>query len=94
MSWIYQLSLLAGMWRIYWLNALESIAQSPIRLISPDGSAQGEGLTTQVIVIDSASSDNSVAMIREKFPWVHLTACDENIGFVRGNNLGLQQTTG
>ena len=43
----------------------------------------------EVIVVDSASSDDSVAMVRAKHPEVVLLACTENVGFSRGNNLGL-----
>lgn len=51
-------------------------------------------LDLQVIVVDSASSDDSVAMIQREFPWVDLLACDENVGFPRGNNLGLARANG
>ncbi|PID85069.1 MAG: glycosyl transferase [Chloroflexi bacterium] len=51
-------------------------------------------LELQVIVVDSASSDNSVAMVRDEFPWVELLACDENVGFPKGNNLGLARANG
>ncbi len=40
----------------------------------------------QVIVVDNASTDGSVAMIKTHFPWVQLVANKENIGFTRGNN--------
>lgn len=48
----------------------------------------------EVIVVDSASQDNSVAMIREKYPEVRLLAQSENVGFTRGNNIGLAQARG
>ncbi|MCY3946702.1 MAG: glycosyltransferase family 2 protein [Anaerolineaceae bacterium] len=51
-------------------------------------------LDTEVIVVDSASSDHSVAMLENRFPSVQLLACDENIGFARANNLGLQRSRG
>jgi N-acetylglucosaminyl-diphospho-decaprenol L-rhamnosyltransferase len=51
-------------------------------------------LDMEVIVVDSASSDKSVTMIREEFPWVDLLACEENVGFPRGNNLGLARANG
>jgi N-acetylglucosaminyl-diphospho-decaprenol L-rhamnosyltransferase len=51
-------------------------------------------LTLQTIVVDSASSDETVAQIRDSYPWVELYPQTENIGFVRGNNIGLEQTTG
>lgn len=48
----------------------------------------------QVIVVDSASSDGSVAMVQKKYPWVELIVCDTNVGFTKANNLGLAQATG
>ncbi len=73
---------------------LESIAQSPIQLIDDDKTQNNNNLKTEVIVVDSASTDDSVEIIHEKFPWVHVIPCDENIGFVRGNNLGAKHASG
>jgi N-acetylglucosaminyl-diphospho-decaprenol L-rhamnosyltransferase len=53
-----------------------------------------DDLTLEVIVVDSASSDGSVEMVRAEFPWVHLMACVENVGFPRGNNIGLAKAAG
>jgi N-acetylglucosaminyl-diphospho-decaprenol L-rhamnosyltransferase len=52
------------------------------------------GLQVETIIVDSASTDGSLEMLRRDFPWVKLIACEENIGFVRGNNLGLAQAQG
>jgi len=38
-------------------------------------------------VVDNASSDGSPAMVRERFPWVHLIESDENLGYGRAVNL-------
>ncbi|MCS7062076.1 MAG: glycosyltransferase family 2 protein [Anaerolineae bacterium] len=46
---------------------------------------------TPILVIDSASTDGTVAMLRNEFPMVDVTACADNIGYVRGNNLGLNR---
>ncbi len=51
-------------------------------------------LALQVIVVDSASSDGSPEMVAEQFPQVELLACQENVGFPRGNNLGLERANG
>lgn len=51
-------------------------------------------LTLEVIVVDSASADGSPEMVRELFPQVMLIACEENVGFPRGNNIGLAQANG
>lgn len=51
-------------------------------------------LRVEVIVIDSASADGSGEMVLEEFPWVKLMACAENVGFPRGNNIGLAKAVG
>ena len=52
------------------------------------------GLQLQVIVVDSHSADDTADVVRDEFSWVELIACDENVGFPRGNNIGLQRATG
>jgi GT2 family glycosyltransferase len=42
----------------------------------------------EIIVVDNASADGSQAMVRKKFPDVHLLANAENVGFSTANNLG------
>lgn len=51
-------------------------------------------LNIEVIVVDSASTDGTPEMIAAQFPWVRLTACPENVGFPKGNNIGLEQANG
>ncbi len=51
-------------------------------------------LRLDVIVVDGASADGSAAMVAERFRWVHLIACHENVGFPRGNNIGLTHAVG
>ena len=45
----------------------------------------------QVYVVDNASADDSVEMVRREFPWVRLIASTQNLGFSRGNNLILRE---
>lgn len=52
------------------------------------------GLDVEVIVVDGASADGSAAMVSSDFPWVTLIACDENVGFPRGNNIGMARANG
>lgn len=51
-----------------------------------DRAAPGAG----VWVVDNASGDGSVEMVRREFPQVHLLASEENLGFAAGNNLALR----
>ena len=48
----------------------------------------------EVIVVDSASSDGTPAMVRAEFPAARLLASTENLGYSRGNNLGLEAARG
>lgn len=49
------------------------------------------GLTAEIYVVDSASSDGTAEVIAETFPQVNLTASKENLGFARGNNTAMRQ---
>lgn len=53
-----------------------------------------EKLALQVIVVDSASRDGSNEMVAGEFPWVTLLAQVENVGFPRGNNIGMDVASG
>jgi len=46
-------------------------------------------LQHEIIVIDNASNDGSVEMLRTEFPQVRLIANEENRGFTAANNQGL-----
>jgi N-acetylglucosaminyl-diphospho-decaprenol L-rhamnosyltransferase len=48
----------------------------------------------EVIVVDNASSDGSVEMVRRDFRGVKLVALPANLGFSRGNNLGIREARG
>jgi GT2 family glycosyltransferase len=48
----------------------------------------------EIIVVDSASTDGSVAFIRREFPQVKLLESQENLGYRRGNNLGFKAAQG
>ena len=43
----------------------------------------------EIIVVDNASSDGSLELIKEKFPKVHLIENSENTGFCRAVNQGI-----
>lgn len=50
---------------------------------------QTDGIAYEVIVIDNASSDDSVDMVKKEFPQTILIANSDNRGFAAANNQGL-----
>lgn len=48
----------------------------------------------EVIVIDNASSDDSLAYLSPLFPWVTFIANAINVGFSKANNIALEKATG
>jgi len=48
----------------------------------------------EIIVVDNASTDNSVAFVRENFPNVRVMVNERNLGFSAGMNVGLRATQG
>ena len=53
-----------------------------------------DGLSVETMVVDNASTDGSVGMVRECYPDVKLIANSENLGFVRANNQALAVSQG
>ena len=53
-----------------------------------------EGIDGEIIVIDNASSDDSCEMMKIKFPHIKLIENNENLGFPKGNNIGVAQAKG
>jgi len=49
---------------------------------------------SEVIVVDNASADGSLEMIRSRFPQVHLIQNEVNVGFAKANNKALLQCSG
>lgn len=48
----------------------------------------------EVWVVDNKSKDDTVAMVRERFPQVELIASEENLGFAGGNNRAIPHCRG
>ncbi len=48
----------------------------------------------EILVVDNASSDDNVDMVRQKFPNVILIENDENFGYARAINKGFEQSCG
>lgn len=53
-----------------------------------------EGIATEVFVVDNASADDTVEVIGSRYPWVHLIANSENLGFASANNIAIRQSAG
>jgi O-antigen biosynthesis protein len=53
-----------------------------------------KNIPAEVFVVDNTSVDGSVAMVREKFPWVKLIENQENVGFSKANNQAILQSSG
>lgn len=48
-------------------------------------------VNVSTIVVDNGSTDDSVAVIREKFPDVEVIITGKNLGFAGGNNVGIHR---
>lgn len=53
-----------------------------------------EGIEAEVFVVDNASDDGSVEMVKTKFPQVFLIENTANVGFARANNAALKLARG
>jgi GT2 family glycosyltransferase len=51
-------------------------------------------IEAEVLVVDNASKDGSVEMLKEKFPEVTLIANKENVGFSKANNQAIEKSCG
>ncbi len=54
---------------------------------------QNGAVSFQTWVVDNASADESVALMRERYPEVRIVQSDRNRGFAGGNNLALEMVT-
>ena len=64
------------------LNCLKSVYQ------------ETKNIKFEIIVVDNASKDGSVKVIKKKFPQVKLIVNDKNLGFAKANNQALRQAQG
>jgi len=81
-----ELSIIIVSWNVrsYLARCLDSIAES--LCLAP--------VSAEIIVVDSASSDGTVELLRTQYPHVRTLPQTENVGFTRGNNIGLSVAQG
>jgi hypothetical protein len=53
-----------------------------------------QNIEYEIIVVDNASTDGTVEMVRQNFSQVQLIANQENLGFAKANNIGIRQSKG
>ncbi|TXE12068.1 glycosyltransferase family 2 protein [Seonamhaeicola algicola] len=53
-----------------------------------------KNIDAEIIVVDNNSEDNSCSMVKSLFPDVKLIENNENFGFSKGNNIGVNQAKG
>ena len=51
-------------------------------------------LDMEVLLVDNASSDNSLELVRTRYPQVIILANERNLGFAAGNNQGIRRARG
>jgi GT2 family glycosyltransferase len=56
--------------------------------------AHPPGCDHEIVVVDNASSDDTVAALRARWPGIRLIETGANLGFARANNLGIRNTFG
>lgn len=72
-------------------NTAELLEQCLESISSTVSGRQG---AVEVIVVDNGSTDNSVEMVKRKFPEVKLIENKKNLGFTKGNNIGIKKAKG
>jgi GT2 family glycosyltransferase len=73
-------------------NCLESVYSSQVSVVRRHAGLRTDHqpLAIEVFVVDNASTDGSLAMVRERFPQVRLIENHENVGFARANNQAIR----
>jgi GT2 family glycosyltransferase len=72
-------------------DCLDSLRNDPEISFDHSRAARFQG---EVVVIDSASGDATIELVHRKFPWVKTIEPGANVGFSKGNNIGIDASTG
>lgn len=89
------LSIVIVSWNVADLLAacLASIMDGPVQVVRQGETPPADGLSVEVIVVESCSTDHSLDIL-SRFPQVRVIPQAENVGFTRGNNIGLAAAQG
>lgn len=68
--------------------------QSARAMANAFSGAESRPVTVEIIVVDNASQDDSVRMVRSEFPQVRLIANSHNAGFAAANNQAIALSRG
>lgn len=68
--------------------------KEPLRRCLASIYAHPSTLATEVFVVDNASTDGTVEMVRESFPMVTIIANEKNLGFAKACNQAIKKSTG
>lgn len=52
------------------------------------------GIDYEIIVVDNASKDGSIEMVKEQFPGILLIDNNKNLGYAKANNMGIKKAKG
>lgn len=85
----HDLSIVIVSWNVK--SLLQSCLRSTLEAPEPPG---GPVISSEVIVVDNASTDASADMVRQDFTTVRLMANADNVGFTRANNQGIAASDG
>jgi GT2 family glycosyltransferase len=67
------------------VQCLESIIADAAELTCPE---------IEILVVDNASIDETVEVIQQQFPWIHLIENNQNVGFAQANNQAIHESKG
>jgi GT2 family glycosyltransferase len=51
-------------------------------------------LSIEILIVDNLSTDGSVNYIKDSFPFINIIENNNNLGFAKGNNIGIAKSSG
>ena len=75
-------------------NTKQILAECLDSLLPTFNRLNNDAKAVEVIVVDNASSDGTISLLKDSYDWVTLVDTGENLGFPGGNNHGFTLSTG